>query len=164
MSLVTFDNTGTLSSHVCVQCCHYQRFQSMEGDFSVENPLNCSFLGSRLLGTEQQMSINNILAVAATSEWTKSKIVGKMYGFWLRAATRGVWGMCYCWPMGFGAQIPIHQLGGMVLLWDSRGYGLSKVWRGSTVYSHHSGCAQGRAQSGRVRRRFMSLPVTLNCP
>ena len=40
----------------------------MEGDFSVENPLNCSFLGSRLLGTEQQMSINNILAVAATSE------------------------------------------------------------------------------------------------
>jgi hypothetical protein len=81
------------------------------------------------------MGINNILAVAATSEQTKSKIVGKMYGFWLRTATRGVWGMCYCGPMGFGVQIPIHQLGGMILLWDSRGYGLSKVWvkRGSTV-------------------------------
>ena len=71
-------------------------------------------------------------------------IVGKIYGFWLRAATRGLWDMGYCGLMGFGAQIPIHRVGGMVLLWYSRGYGLSKVWftRSSTVYGYKplSGC------------------------
>src|SRR6266849_4564540 len=85
------------------------------------------------------MGINNILAVAATCEQNNSKIVSKshkMYGFWLRAATKGLWVIGYCGLMGFGAQIPIHQVGGTVLLWYSRGYGLSKVWftRGSTVY------------------------------
>src|SRR6266849_3757484 len=84
------------------------------------------------------MGINNILAVAATCEQNNSKIVSKshkMYGFWLRAATKGLWVIGYCGLMGFGAQIPIHRVGGMVLLWYLRGYGLSKVWftRGSTV-------------------------------
>src|SRR5713101_9121179 len=86
------------------------------------------------------MGINNILAVAATCEQNNSKIVSKsckMYGFWLWAATKGLWVIGYCGLMGFGAQIPIHRVGGMVLLWYSRGYGLSKVWftRGSTVFS-----------------------------
>ena len=85
------------------------------------------------------MGINNILAVAATCEQNNSKIVSKsckMYGFWLWAATKGLWVIGYCGLMGFGAQIPIHRVGGMVLLWYSRGYGLSKVWftRGSTVH------------------------------
>jgi hypothetical protein len=37
--------------------------------------------------------------------------------------------------MDFSAQIPVHQVDGMVLLWHLRGYGLSKVWfkRGLTV-------------------------------
>jgi hypothetical protein len=73
-------------------------------------------------------------------EQNNSKIVSKshkMYGFWPRAATIGLWVMGYCGLMGFRAQIPIHRVGGMVLLWYLRGYGLSKVWfmRGSTVYS-----------------------------
>ena len=36
--------------------------------------------------------------------------------------------MCYCGLMGFSMQIPIHQVGGLEILWHSRGYGLSKVW------------------------------------
>ena len=33
--------------------------------------------------------------------------------------------MCYCVLMGFSMQIPIHQVGGLEILWHSRGYGLS---------------------------------------
>ena len=39
-----------------------------------------------------------------------------------------LYGMCYCGPMGFAAQIPVHQVGGLVVLWHLSGYGLSKVW------------------------------------
>ena len=37
--------------------------------------------------------------------------------------------------MGYGVQIPAHQLGGPKMLWDFRGYGLSGAWvmRVSTV-------------------------------
>ncbi|KAF9472369.1 hypothetical protein BDN70DRAFT_868466 [Pholiota conissans] len=47
----------------------------------------------------------------------------------------GVWGMGYCGPMGYGLQIPAHRVGGSILLWGMRGYGLSQVWvmRSSTV-------------------------------
>ena len=50
-------------------------------------------------------------------------------------AYRGVWGMGYCGPMGYGMQFPANQVGGQLKLWDIRGYGLSEVWvmRGSTV-------------------------------
>ena len=73
-----------------------------------------------------------------------SQILGKTYGFWLRRSRRGVWGMCYCGPMGFAVQIPVHQVGGMVMLWHSRGYGLSEVWvtGGSTVYVSQLSAAQ----------------------
>jgi hypothetical protein len=48
---------------------------------------------------------------------------------------RGVWGMGYCGPMGYGMQFPANQVGGQLRLWGIRGYGLSGVWviRGSTV-------------------------------
>jgi hypothetical protein len=36
----------------------------------------------------------------------------------------GLWGMEYSGPMGYGMQIPAHQVGGQVALWDIRGYGL----------------------------------------
>jgi len=44
--------------------------------------------------------------------------------------------MCYCGPMGYGTQIPAHQIGGQIGLWGIRGYGLSDVCdkRGSTVF------------------------------
>src|SRR5579863_388892 len=40
------------------------------------------------------------------------------------------------WVMGYHMQIPAHQLGGPILLWVIRGYGLSEVWvkRSSTVH------------------------------
>jgi hypothetical protein len=40
--------------------------------------------------------------------------------------------------MGYGLQIPAHQLGGPKRVWDFWGYGLSNAWvmRVSTVYSH----------------------------
>jgi hypothetical protein len=62
-------------------------------------------------------------------------MVRKMYGFWSLLDDKGLWGMGYCGPMGFASQIPVHRVGGMELLWDIRGYGLSGVWimRGSTV-------------------------------
>ena len=43
--------------------------------------------------------------------------------------------MGYCGPMGYGLQIPAHRVGGSILLWGMRGYGLSQVWvmRSSTV-------------------------------
>ncbi|KAF8256990.1 hypothetical protein EI94DRAFT_1635459, partial [Lactarius quietus] len=46
-----------------------------------------------------------------------------------------LWVMCYCGPMGYGTQIPAHQIGGQIGLWGIRGYGLSGVCdkRGSTV-------------------------------
>jgi hypothetical protein len=49
--------------------------------------------------------------------------------------------MWYCGLMGFGAQIPVHRVGGMEMLWHLRGYGLSEVWftRGSTVTTLHIG-------------------------
>ena len=43
--------------------------------------------------------------------------------------------MGYCGPMGYSTQIPAHQTGGQIRLWDIRGYGISGVWdkRVSTV-------------------------------
>ena len=43
--------------------------------------------------------------------------------------------MGYSGLMGYGMQIPAHQLGGPIVLWVIRGYGLSQVWvkRSSTV-------------------------------
>ena len=43
--------------------------------------------------------------------------------------------MGYCGLMGYGLQIPAHQLGGPKMAWDFRGYGLSEAWvkRVSTV-------------------------------
>ena len=45
--------------------------------------------------------------------------------------------MGYCGLMGYGLQIPAHQLGGPKWVWDFRGYGLSGAWvkRVSTVMS-----------------------------
>ena len=50
-------------------------------------------------------------------------------------AHQGVWVMGYHGLMGYGVQIPAHQLGGPKNLWDFRGYGLSGAWvtRVSTV-------------------------------
>ena len=50
-------------------------------------------------------------------------------------AHQGVWDMGYHGLMGYGVQIPAHQLGGPKKLWDFRGYGLSGAWvtRVSTV-------------------------------
>ena len=50
-------------------------------------------------------------------------------------AHQGVWVMGYHGLMGYGVQIPAHQLGGPKMLWDFRGYGLSGAWvmRVSTV-------------------------------
>ena len=64
-------------------------------------------------------------------------------------ACQGLWVTGYCGLMGYGLQIPAHQLGGPKMAWDFRGYGLSKAWvkRVSTVsefvfrvflpYAHH---------------------------
>ena len=51
-------------------------------------------------------------------------------------ARQGLWVMGYCGLMGYGLQIPAHQLGGPKMAWDFRGYGLSEAWvkRVSTVY------------------------------
>ena len=43
-------------------------------------------------------------------------------------ACKGVWGMGYCGPQGYGINFPAHQVGGSKILWDIRGYGLSQVW------------------------------------
>ena len=50
-------------------------------------------------------------------------------------ARQGLWVMGYCRLMGYGLQIPAHQLGGTKWVWDFRGYGLSGAWvkRVSTV-------------------------------
>ena len=50
-------------------------------------------------------------------------------------ARQGLWVMGYCGLMGYGLQIPAHQLGGPKMAWDFRGYGLSEAWvkRVSTV-------------------------------
>ena len=50
-------------------------------------------------------------------------------------ARGGVWVIGYCGLMGYGVEIPAHQVGGREKLWDIRVYGLSKVWvmRVSTV-------------------------------
>ena len=51
-------------------------------------------------------------------------------------ACQGLWVTGYCGLMGYGLQIPAHQLGGPKMAWDFRGYGLSEAWvrRVSTVY------------------------------
>lgn len=43
-------------------------------------------------------------------------------------ACGGLWGMGYNGPMGYSMQIPAHQVGRQVALWDIRGYGLWPVW------------------------------------
>ncbi|KIK05649.1 hypothetical protein K443DRAFT_37170, partial [Laccaria amethystina LaAM-08-1] len=50
-------------------------------------------------------------------------------------ACQGLWLIGYCRIMGYGLQIPAHQLGGPKRVWDFRGYGLSNAWvmRVSTV-------------------------------
>ncbi|KAH9172492.1 hypothetical protein EDB89DRAFT_906273 [Lactarius sanguifluus] len=50
-------------------------------------------------------------------------------------AGEGLWGMESDGHMGYGMQIPAHQLGGLTFLWGTGGYGLSALWdkRGSTV-------------------------------
>ena len=50
-------------------------------------------------------------------------------------ARQGLWVTGYCRLMGYGLQIPAHQLGGPKMAWDFRGYGLSEAWvkRVSTV-------------------------------
>ena len=50
-------------------------------------------------------------------------------------ARQGLWVTGYCGLMGYGLQIPAHQLGGPKMAWDFRGYGLSEAWvtRVSTV-------------------------------
>jgi hypothetical protein len=60
-----------------------------------------------------------------------ANIVPKPMGF----GGGGVWVMGYWGFMGYGVQIPVHQLGGSKKLWDIRGYGLPKAWvtRESTV-------------------------------
>ena len=54
-------------------------------------------------------------------------------------ARQGLWVMGYCRLMGYGLQIPAHQLGGPKMAWDFRGYGLSEAWvkRVSTVMQEH---------------------------
>ena len=51
-------------------------------------------------------------------------------------ACQGLWVTGYCGLMGYGLQIPAHQLGGPKMAWDFRGYGLSEAWvkRVSTVW------------------------------
>ena len=55
----------------------------------------------------------------------------------MRFAHQGLWAMGYHRLMGYGVQIPTHQLGGPKMAWDLRGYGLSEAWvkRVSTVIS-----------------------------
>ena len=50
-------------------------------------------------------------------------------------ACQGLWVMGYCGLMGYGLQIPTHQLGGTKWAWYFRGYGLLGAWvkRVSTV-------------------------------
>ena len=45
--------------------------------------------------------------------------------------------------MGYGLQIPAHQLGGPKMAWDFRGYELSEAWvkRVSTVFRYEGGIA-----------------------
>ena len=54
-------------------------------------------------------------------------------------ARQGLWVTGYCGLMGYGLQIPAHQLGGPKMAWDFRGYGLSEAWvkRVSTVVLLH---------------------------
>ncbi|KIJ93365.1 hypothetical protein K443DRAFT_112149, partial [Laccaria amethystina LaAM-08-1] len=40
----------------------------------------------------------------------------------------GLWLIGYCRIMGYGLQIPAHQLGGPKRVWDFWGYGLSNAW------------------------------------
>jgi hypothetical protein len=51
-------------------------------------------------------------------------------------APQGLWVTGYRGLMGYGVQIPAHQLGGPKKAWDFRGYGLSEAWvmGVSTVY------------------------------
>ncbi|EDR01168.1 uncharacterized protein LACBIDRAFT_333497 [Laccaria bicolor S238N-H82] len=52
--------------------------------------------------------------------------------FWVQKpmgfAHEGLWVMDYHGLMGYGMQIPAHQLGGSKMAWDFRGYGLSDAW------------------------------------
>jgi hypothetical protein len=43
-------------------------------------------------------------------------------------APQGLWVTGYRGLMGYGVQIPAHQLGGPKKAWDFRGYGLSEAW------------------------------------
>ena len=54
-------------------------------------------------------------------------------------ACQGLWVTGYCGLMGYGLQIPAHQLGGPKMAWDFRGYGLSEAWvkRVSTVVNKY---------------------------
>ena len=69
-------------------------------------------------------------------------------------ARQGVWVMGYHGLMGYGVQIPAHQLGGPKKLWDFRGYGLSGAWvtRVSTVLA----CLEYIAESSSPARMFVA--------
>ena len=60
-------------------------------------------------------------------------------------ARQGLWVMGYCGLMGYGLQIPTHQLGGPKWVWDFRGYGLSGAWvkRVSTVFKFRISSGMG---------------------
>ena len=51
-------------------------------------------------------------------------------------AHQGLWVMGYHGLMGYGVQIPAHQLGGPKMAWVFRGYGFSEAWvkRVSTLF------------------------------
>jgi hypothetical protein len=59
-------------------------------------------------------------------------------------APQGLWVTGYRGLMGYGVQIPAHQLGGPKKAWDFRGYGLSEAWvmgvSTVTSFSQCSGC------------------------
>jgi hypothetical protein len=111
-------------------------FGAMEGDFSTETPLGCSFSGYHrhtnsewvLITSGRQQLVNE-----------KSKIVGKMYGIWLRVGTSmgyvllGTYGFCCTNPCP-----PTRWNGSAMTFKGLCSYGL-KVWvtgLDCTIYGH----------------------------
>jgi len=67
--------------------------------------------------------------------------------------------MGYSGLMGYGMQIPAHQLGGPIVLWVIRGYGFSQVWvkRSSTVVVFFFGEADSAVYILKAYPQYLSL-------
>ena len=85
-------------------------------------------------------------------------------------ARQGLWVTGYCGLMGYGLQIPAHQLGGPKMAWDFRGYGLSEAWvkRVLTVVHSVPTSIMYISLSSQTHclgdRRFAAVPLGLSLP